>query len=387
MPILAPVIVDPFAGVNFTTNVEVQTFRGTSDTGTIQVFVNGSAFGVTFTILTGEWSYETAPLTDGPNTFKVKGWDGISFSPEITQIIEYAPSETILATIAPPTAISFRAFKDAIDILVEQSLSTSPAFIPVGYNFYYSQTGGTGFIKLNTLPIRTPSEVIKNILDRTEEVIPDQTMISYEQLGGTFVKRATLVTEVYQEIGRFIYRHDTTSSIQLNPTIPAYYFITALYYDEDLNIEIESVPSEELVAQAISIDTTIRSLPRRTRTDVASDYINYVFETDPTIDLSPGSIVREIYIEPFANEVEKLLFLIDFYSRAQSFITLVQVDDADGDGISDPVASSEYKQRLKIAMGFVSDDEVQRVIDEAFSKLSGNLNIPRANSDLSLIHI
>lgn len=380
MSILPPTITLPFSGSDFTTNVEVQEFRGTAESGTIQVYVNGSAIGVDFDLNTLEWSYTSQPLNEGANIFTFKSFDGIAFSSEISQQITFTPAETIESTIQPPTGIGYRAYINFIDVTVQQSLAVRPAQIPVGYNFYYSTTPSSNFLKLNTEPVRTPSEVVRTVLETNEETLPDQTLVEFEQLGGTFVKKSVVRTEVYQEVGRFVFRHTPTSRVPLDTRVPAYYFVTAVYYDAQNRREIESVPSEEIVARAIVIDTTIRGLPQRTRSDISTDYIDYVYQTDPSLDLSPGSIVREIYIEPFSVELEKALFLADFYSRTQSFVTLVQIDDADGDGISDPVSSSLYKQRLKVALGFVSDEEVQRVIDEAFRKLAANLNVPPQRS-------
>lgn len=375
-----PIINQPFSGNDFTTNVEVQEFTGTAEPGVIQVYVNGSAFGVDFDLDDQTWSYRSLPLNEGANTFTFKSFDGISYSPEITQVITYTPAEIIGGIINPPTGIAYRAYINQIDVMVEQPLTERPAQMPVAYNFYYSQNPNSNFVRLNLEPVRTPTEVRKTLLERVEEPLPDQTVENFEQLGGTFVKKATIVSEVYQEVGRFMYRHRKDSRIPLDPNVPAYYFVTAIYYDVDAREEIESVPSEEIVARAINIDASIKGLPQRKRSDIVSDYISYVYETDPAMDLAPGSIPRDIYIEPFAVELEKAMFLADFYSRTQSFITLVQIDDADGDGISDPVRSSPYKQRLKVALGLAEDREVQDVIDEAFVKLAANVGIPPQNA-------
>ncbi len=69
--------------------------------------------------------------------------------------------------------------------------------------------------------------------------------------------------------------------------------------------------------------------------------------------------------------------MLDFVHRSGSFLTLLQIDDANGDGESDPVVSSSYKQALKASAGFQTDGAVQSLIDSQFDKLAGNSRTTR----------
>jgi hypothetical protein len=377
MTLSSPIVTSPFS-INYSTNVIDQTIAGTAPVGTVQVYVNGSAFGVEFSLTTLEWSYAAPPLDDGENLFEIIGFDGVSFSSPPTElVVTYLPAESSANTFTSPTGIFTRSYKDAIEVVVEQPLNSVAGELPVGYNFYYSTTSGLGFQKLNALPIREPAEIIRNIIEETVEVLPTTSVESFEVLEGEFTVEKKITTQTFQEIGRFVYSHDLNSQIPVEITVPAYYYITSLYTDEISGVEIESAPSQELVAKTLVINTTLKGLPERSRADVVKDYIDFAFDTNPLLDLAPNSITRDIYIEPFANEVEKLRFLIDFHSRAQSFVSLVALDDADGDRVSDPIEESVYKQNLKIALGVEDDFEVQRVIDEAFEKLSSNVGVNR----------
>ena len=372
-----PVITAPFGGQDFTTNAFEHVMTGTAEAGVIQVYVNGSAFNVDYDLSTFEWSYNVSSLVDGANTFEVVSFDGTSFSAATTIVISFYPADSLEAIPIAPTGISTQSYIDKIDVMVTRPLNVDAASLPVGYNFYYSTQSGLSFRKLNETPVEIPSVILPGTLEILEEQLPEAQVTDYENLTGDFTIESRLVTDVTQEVGSFVYSHTAESPIPLQLNSLAYYYITAVYLDTNTNTLVESAPSIELVTQAISVDQTVRGLPPVSRADIATDYISWVIDTDPEIDVIPGTTTRDIYIEPFANEAEKMRFLIDFNSRSNSFITLIALDDADGDGVSDPVASSEYKRKLKIAMGSFDDATVQRVIDEAFEKLANNYNVGR----------
>ncbi|MFA5999849.1 MAG: baseplate J/gp47 family protein [Candidatus Paceibacterota bacterium] len=66
---------------------------------------------------------------------------------------------------------------------------------------------------------------------------------------------------------------------------------------------------------------------------------------------------------------------------SQSFITLMAFDDANGDGISDPISESVLKQSLKDALGLVSDDSLQSIIDFSYDKLGENFGLYRKTGE------
>jgi len=72
--------------------------------------------------------------------------------------------------------------------------------------------------------------------------------------------------------------------------------------------------------------------------------------------------------------------------RSQSFLTLIEFDDPNGDGESDPVLTTAGKLRLKEAL-LISDEnanEVQTLIDDSFTKLAGNVNYSRKEAQNSI---
>ena len=160
-------------------------------------------------------------------------------------------------------------------------------------------------------------------------------------------------------------------------TDPLYYVVTGVYFDPISGVEVESAFSQEVLGSPLIIDTSIRSLPGRTQFQVVTDYVLAIQRVNVEVSLVPGSTTRDVSIDPFSSEAERLYFLVDFVNRTQSFLTLLQIDDANGDGVSDPVAGSSYKTALKAALGYTTDDAVQSLIDSAFDKLAGNISKKR----------
>lgn len=163
----------------------------------------------------------------------------------------------------------------------------------------------------------------------------------------------------------------------VDPSEPLYYVVTGVYISTATGDEFETPYSQEILGAPLIIDTRIQDLPGRTQLQIVTDYVAAVQRTNAEISLIPGSTTRDVSIDPFASEAERLWFIVDFVHRSQSFLTLLQIDDANDDGESDPVASSAYKQALKAALGFTTDAAVQTLIDTQFDKLAGNLQKTR----------
>ena len=79
----------------------------------------------------------------------------------------------------------------------------------------------------------------------------------------------------------------------------------------------------EVVGEPIVIDKTIRDLTPRSTADILANMINNIFTKDQVIDFSPGSVVRDIFLDPPADEFRKLYVVLDFVSTSQSFLTFL----------------------------------------------------------------
>lgn len=417
--------------LTYTTNQEFTTITGTVDTNTValQVSVNGAPFSSDPTLIDLSGTEFTFPspasfpdgfaLELGENTFVFRAVDIVG-SVSATSTVSVTRITTIEAgEVLIPTGIQLRRRRNAVDILVAQPevVSNSASedvsdFEFVGFNFYASTNpGGTsGYFKINESPVTEASTVFEeNLLDwdsgttvftsegsfarirvtqeddfgNEESVVLDRS-VPIVEVSNQFKFTHSLQTRDLTEF--VVFRHNRLGGqgiinsdqfVDVTNTEPLYYVVTGLFFDPTTNEEVETPFSQEVVGRPLIIDTNIRDLPGRTQLQVVLDFVDTIQRVNEEISLIPGSTTRDVTIDPFSSEAERIWFVVDFVHRSQSFLTLLQIDDANGDGVSDLVAGSAYKQALRAALGFQSDSAVQALIDTQFDKLSGNFQKTR----------
>ena len=414
----------------FSTNQESIVITGTVDalTSDIQVSINGAPFVSDPTLVNFDLPSFTIPnqssypdglaLVPGVNTILIRTIDiagGVSAPSTVS--VTFILQEDVLQ-VETPSGIKVSRIKGSVNIFVAlpaQRFSTSGVPLPsnfVGYNFYASTaaSGTTGYYKINAATVTNKSTTFD---EKTTQFAANQTifpngspflevkLIQKDEVGNELATQldSTYNTSAYTESIRFkstledyqlieyiVFQHNragTSDSINddqfsaVANTDPLYYVVTGVYYDPTTGNEIESAFSQEVLGTPLIIDTSIRTLPGRTQFQVLTDFVNSIQRVDSQVSLIPGSTTRDVSIDPFTSEAERLYFLVDFVHRTQSFLTLLQIDDANGDGVSDPVSGSSYKTALKSALGYTTDDAVQSIIDSAFDKLAGNINKKR----------
>lgn len=413
-----------------TTNRENIIFQGTVEPNSvdIQVSVNGAAFvsdptlvtldGVDFTIPNLSSFPDGLQLAFGNNVIAVRVIDIVgSVSPPATAAVTRV---TVIAQAEDniPTGVRVRRKRDTIDIQAARPAGVVIGGVDVqdldfrGFNFHASTTpGGTsGYFRINEVPITETSTVFEedtlDIDDRTivtsndgpflrqrttfEDIFGNElslvvdTQTDVLDAGDQLKLTQTLVSRTLTEFIFFNHDRDGGAGIinsdqfvEVEDADPLYYVVSAVYYDPTSGEEFETPFSQEVLGAPLIIDTRIRDLPGRTQLQVVVDFVDAIQRVNEEIALIPGSTTRDVSIDPFSSEAERLWFIVDFVHRSQSFLTLLQVDDANGDGVSDEVFSSAYKQALKAALGFQTDLAVQTLIDTQFDKLAGNLQMSR----------
>jgi len=234
-----------------------------------------------------------------------------------------------------------------------------------GYNVYNSTTSGgglSGYVKLNN-ELVTDYRSIEEILTNRVETV--------EIIGG---EKITTIREDIEEVYMFAYDHEELLDNQIQ-----YYVITAVN-----NADEESLYSIEIHDTPLILSTKLIEFPIRTTSDVTRTMINRILDRHPDIDVKPGTMTRDLHIDPHAAEFSHLYIYIDFLSRSQSFITLLDIDDPNNTGTSIDVEDSDYKQALKAALQFTDDQDLQDVIDIAFDKLANNFNTFRIDATSSI---
>lgn len=266
-----------------------------------------------------------------------------------------------MARPSRPTGITTDATSNAVVI----SWVKNPENDIQGYNIYNSTTSGGGvsdYTKLNNDLITIPTNVEDRATSSTTTV---------EIIGG---QRVTTTTETITQITIFSYTHNNLLDGKRQ-----YYVITAVN-----NTNEESLYSIEINELPLNITTNLIEYPIRSPFDVAKSAIDVILPRDAKIDVKPGTMTRDIHIDPQASEFGHLYVYIDFLFRSESLLTLLEIDDPNNTGESIPVAESTYKQQLKAALQLKNDSDVQDIIDTAFEKLTGNYKIYRKGATSSI---
>lgn len=418
----------------FTTNEQSIFITGTVDNSTaaIQVSINGGPFVSDPTLILLTLNNFTIPnpnnypsgqlLALGDNTIQIRTVDIVGGLSPVSTALVTRVADVTNASAQIPTGIKAERLRNTVNILASvPNLSPGPSStIPVtlqflGFNYYASTAAGgtTGYFLLNSAPVTTASTETEQNIDysttlgttfaanpsgptgrniRVVLTIEDQfgNQLS-QQLNQTFplapffnnVQFSASLQDSY--LTQYItFTHDRTGAIPgtLNSeqwasvanTDPLYYVVTALYFDTLTNNEIETPFSQEVLGTPLIIDTAIKDLPTRTQLQITLDYISMIQRVNTEISLIPGSTTRDVSIDPFASEAERIWFLLDFVHRSQSFLTLIQIDDPGGTGTSVAVTSSAYKTALQAALGYNSTSAVQQLIDTQFDKLAANVD-------------
>lgn len=423
--------------LTFTTNQDTIVILGTvgTDTAAVQISVNGSPFVSDSTLISFTGQSLTVPnLTSFPsglllelglNVIQLRTIDVIGAVSAVSTVRVTRVKDLPEVASEIPTGVRIRRTRDRVKILAAKPILRTPdtdapgeALIApattkfIGFNFYASvePAGTSGYFKINQTPISASTTHEEDIITSSEDIaLWDNTPLktirlhiteedefgnilatrldkSYQAAALSDKIRVSSTLESYRLLEFVTFTHtraggpgimNSDQFINVPDTDPLYYVVTGVYYDSSLGQELETPYSQEVLGAPLTIDTTVRDLPPRKSGDIVTSYIQAIRRVNTEIGLVPGTTSRDVSIDPFSSESERLWFLLDFIHRSQSFLTLLQIDDANGDGFSDAVSLSPYKIALKAALGLQTDDSVQSLIDQQFDKLAANSGKPR----------
>lgn len=413
--------------LTITSNVSEMSFSGTIDANTvdIQIDVNGVGFvsdptlveisAGTFRVPNPASFPDGMSFEYGDNTLRIRAVDiggGVS-PPAIISISIFSDADIGVSTQAPTGVVVKRRAK-SVDVCWSDVMTDGAS----GYNVYASTgAGGTGsgYLKVNADMISVDNPKISEFYDSAIggfqydltdtdgssdlQIVTDATdpatgatlarkSVNWVSLLGQTNYKLSVNISARIPVKRFVLNHDRTFGIgngYLNSDVfatvgsedPLYYVVTALYFDKTTGTYLESRYSQELSGAPLPLDQTVRGISIRNQATVARDYIGEIQKVEPTLTLIPGSTVREVHIEPFANEAQRVYFLMDFVHRAKSFTALLAIDDPNRTGTSIPVDNSQYKIGLRSALNLADNTTVQSLIDGAFDSLAQNFGCPR----------
>ena len=145
-------------------------------------------------------------------------------------------------------------------------------------------------------------------------------------------------------------------------------FSTVIQDTMGTNVLYESVQNGPLLCgfvnlRVVSPTDFVPALQRKE--DIAGRLIGQIVRQIPTLDLSPRSEIRDIFIDPFSIECANMS-VREWFARVSTSISAIsQVDDTTGTGVSDPFQSSPYKQQIARAYG-LSPQDTQTLINGQF---------------------
>lgn len=399
----------------FTTTLSSRFFEGTcpENTVSLEVSIRGAAFTSDSNIV---YFDGTSFLVPNPAVYP----DGLELQPGVNtlqfravlasgSITPYASVTTKLvrnveALTNPPTNVTIEQGSDSVIIAAEGVSDTNF----VGINVYASVYGGggvTGYSRINAHTISTPStkEEVTEITSFDAEADVTATAITYTGTQDTveFTEtvtlppaidrvRSTISVSSIRIVNLYTFEHNRNANLKSSPatitnnqfagvatTEPLFYVVTGVYYDPAKQIEMESHYSVEVVGHPLTLINAVGNFPLVTRRQIRDNTTEAIMRSNPQIKIEPGSYLRDVFIDPFSSEAERLRFVVDFYRRCISFDALLQIDDPNNTHASIAVSASSYKTALKSAFGLQKDSDAQALIDRAFETLAANVGVQR----------
>ena len=411
----------------FSTTLANRFFVGQMDADTVdmQVSIRGGGFSSDPDYITFEGTRFIIPnpsvfpdglqLLAGDNTIDVKSiLSNGEVSPTGKVLAILSTDQDIRGIAFAPSGIFIERFDGTVQITVEGI--DSPAV--QGYHFYASTSPGggtTGYSRINTTLVVSGEtlevtdalatlQVDANIAtvqgqpaadplfvvvqgtqqDRSTAVLQTDFNEALEISETVSRVRTSVLVEAVRSSQRYSFIHDRLSTFDssVNPAIPnadfntilrsdpLYYVVTAVWLID--GTEFESDFSPEVTGNPLVLTPTVGSFPTVTRQQIVRDTTLSIFRSQPEVDVKPGSSTRDIFIDPFSTEAERIRFITDFLHNAQSFTTLLLIDDPGNTGQSIDVNQSAYKLALRAAFFLEDNASVQALIDNAFDKLASN---------------
>ncbi len=321
----------------------------------------------------------------------------------------------------PPSGVRAESYRGYVRIIVEGVEDEENL---IGYNFYAANVAGggdEGYSTINLKPVAIPVvhryekeiaqmdtdlEVVRdedgNLLKEPQvlQIIAQQADFGSQEVLKREVDEALIVSDQMNKLRLTMslsqyYRTDTYtfdhsrsgSELTAPPTVPnnsfasmvdedpLYYVVTSLYLEG--GVEKESVYSIEVEARPMTILGQTGVFPVATKDDMLQGVAASIYGANPSISFHPGTVLRDVLVDPVLNEAARIRLVVDFLHRAASFHTLMEVDDPNGTGTSLLAESSPYKTALSAAFHYGSPSSVQPLIDGCFDKLAANYGLVR----------
>ena len=282
-------------------------------------------------------------------------------------LIFFQTNDAVL--IAPPSGVS--SYKNENTCRIEWALPTFPGFIGVRVMLSTDPTGVT-------VPFTQFGDLVNNVTRSQNVVIGSETATSVNGNVTTVTTTNTTIPVNYSSV-------DVTPEDVQNANI-FYALISTVIQDQNTNAVFESQQNGPIPAGFVDLHVVTPSdfLPLQRKEDIASRLVTQITRLYPDLDLTPRSETRDILVDPFSLELANMS-VREWFSRVSTSISAIsQIDDANGDGFSDPFDQSPVKQQLSRAYGLSAAD-TQSLIDRQFDILGEQAGVSRGGAQASVV--
>lgn len=418
---------------NFTTTLARRFFTGTLDPDTISVNVGirGAALssdpdlvyfeGTSFIVPNPAAYPEGLLLLQGENLVEVQSVlssGSLTGKGQIKALL--SQDQDIQGVPLPPSGIYIERLDGTVKVTIDGLSDTNV----VGYNFYASTApggGNIGYSRINPdliitgTTIESFSGIATLQIDTNIAKNPDGSPVAdplvfavrgtQQDKTGTIIEtdfdesldisetvsqiRTNVIVRSVRPVQQFSFTHDRQANLDStsNPTLPnanfntvqredpLYYVVSAVYLFS--NVEMESEFSPEVAGTPLTVTPNVGAFPAVSKQQLVRDTALAIYRSHPELDIKPGSVLRDTFIDPFTTEAERIRFIVDFLHNAQSFSTLLAIDDPGFTGTSINVDLSPYKIALRTAFFLQDNASTQALIDNAFDKLASQYGVVR----------
>lgn len=279
-----------------------------------------------------------------------------------------------------------------LEIIVAKNLSGVRCLPPSGVTIYKRKNSCklswvtpdyTGFLGVRVAkadteigPFITIGNLITKVSSVTKEVVSSNTAVV--DTGTTIT---TTVTDFVSNISR------SELEIQRIPSdLDTFYVVlSTVVQDPDTKQIYESQYNGPIKCGYVDLKRVSPTdfLALQNQEDIATRIVSIINNTNPDLDLSPRSEIRDLVVDPVSAELSNASIRVWFDEISRSISALDQIDDANNDGISDPVDTSDIKQSIASAFS-ISLDSVQSYIDSQFDIIADRVGVPRLGAKTAL---
>jgi hypothetical protein len=272
--------------------------------------------------------------------------------------------------IAPPSGVN--AYKAEQNCKLEWAQPTFDGFLGVRVLLSTDPTGVT-------VPFtQFGSDVVNNITRTQNVVIGSETTTAVDGNTTTITTTQTTLPVNFSSV------NIAPSDVQ-NAEI-FYAMLSTVIQDPNTNAVFESQQNGPITCGFVNLHVVSPTdfLALQRKEDIAGRMIQQITRIYPDLDLTPRSETRDIVIDPVSLELANMS-VREWFSRVSTSISAIsQVDDADGDGFSDPFDQSPLKQQLARAYGLSAAD-TQTLVNRQFDILGEQAGVSRGGAAASVV--